>query len=148
MPMKPWSIENPDQATAEGRNWRIFGENSKTIIRNDLAFVSATSDPVINFGYFTLYGPLVFYNIKCTLDSNDGWTTSSYIILPFQEFSLAGTRQVTHQGVAYVGSTGASITQLVFGSTTNYDRLAFAGAYTNASGADQEVFLQGWYIRG
>jgi len=145
--LRPFSFLNTTPETPEGRNWRTLDENTKTFVSNTLTMVSPTSDPVINYGYFTRYGPLVHYNIKMTLDSDDGWTTSSYIILPFPEFIASGAQQAAHQGQAYVGLTGASITAIVFGSVTNSDRLAFAGAYTNSTGADQVVFLQGWYLR-
>lgn len=145
--LRPFAFLNTDPQTPLGKNWRVFDEASKTSVRSDLTVVNPVSDPVVNFGYFTLYGPIVFYVIKMTLDSNDGWTTSSYIKLPQEELVANATRQANHLGQAYVANTGAAITETVMIDPTNPSRLGFAGNYTNTTGADLVVFLQGWYFR-
>jgi hypothetical protein len=122
-------------------------ENSATDTRNDLTMTNPVSDPVINFGYFTFYGPIVFYIIKMTLDSTDGWDLTSYIQLPSEEFVAAGAVQASHLGQAYVAATGAAITEVIMKDPANSKRLGFAGPYVNNTGADQVVFLQGWYFR-
>lgn len=148
MPLRPFSfINNREDSTNADRNWRTFDESSKLIVRNNLTMTSATSDPVIDYGYFTLYGPICFYNMKITLDTNDGWTTSSYISMPYAEFRAAGARQAGHLGQAFNGAAGTVRSQTYCSSATNGERLYFNTAYTNGTGAEEVIFVQGWFLR-
>lgn len=146
MPLQRFSFLNPSDEELQAKNWRQFDAGSKTIVRNDLVFVTATGTPVIDYGYFTLYGPIVFYTLKVTLNNNDGWTTSSYIQMPYAPLQLTNF-QAPHSGHVFVSLSGAAITTAVFADVANPTRLAFAGAYTNTTGADQGVSIQGWYFR-
>lgn len=145
MPLKKWNPETPDNETPEARNWHLFTENSKTIVRTDLSIQSPVGTPTINAAYFTLYGPLVFYTMDLTLNNNDGWTTSSFVYMPFTPTSDAGAAiRIYKTGQVLVSNTGAIITSTYF-LTLNW--MFFAGAYTNTTGADQLVTIQGWYHR-
>lgn len=144
----PFAFNSTDPSTPEGRNWRVLDESTKFKVRSDLVFTGGTGTPTVDMGYFTMYGPLIFYIIKVTLNNNEGWAAvTSYIQVPFSEFIVGTTtQQCTHTGEAYVGGSGAAITRTIL-LTADTTKLSFLGTYTNTTGADQVVFLQGWYIR-
>ena len=146
--LRSWTVENTQAIEPTDRNWRIFDTNSKTIVRTDLVFTSPTSDPVIDAGYFTLYGPLVFYVLKVTLDTNDGWTSNSYINMPYPVLNDNGVILANHTGLATMsGGTGLSLDICSFKTPANPTRLGFASNYTNPTGANLELSIQGWYYR-
>jgi hypothetical protein len=147
MSLKPFSFLNPEGADPNAKNWRSFDEASKTIVKTNMAITSGTATPTVDAGYFTLYGPIVFYTIKITLNNNDGWTTSSYIQMPFHPLLASSTFQAAHHGEVFIGLTGVVLSSAIFTTTANPDRLGFGTAYTNTSGSDQLVYIQGWYFR-
>lgn len=145
--LQPFAFEPTPRQESEQRNWKVLDEASKTFVRNDLVMSSPVSDPVISAGYFTLYGPIVFYNIQVTLDTNDGWTGStSYITMPFSQLTHNGANLAQHTGQA-VGAYGTVLRSVVWFSNAAPTRLFFTTSYTNGTGATEEVFISGWYYR-
>lgn len=149
MPMHPFSFLRPDDPKdSNGKNWQTFDEATKTIVKTDLSVTNPTATPVVNSGTFTLYGPIVFYDIMVTLNNNDGWTTSSYINIPYPALVSGGTMPACHLGHAFIYNTGIIQANTFIASGSNPNRLTFSANYTNVSGGDQIIYLQGWYYRG
>lgn len=146
MSLKPFSFLNTEPTTPEGKNWRTFDEASKTIVKTNLTIVNPVSTPAVETGYFTMYGPIIFYTISIVLNNGDGWGTNSYISVPF--VPLQSTNFLApHLGQGFVGITGTVRSTVVFKDTSNPSRLGFVTAYTNATGSDERISIQGWYYR-
>ena len=147
MSLMPFAFNPTTPATPEGRNWRVFDDASKTIVKTDLTMTTAVSDPVVVGGYFTLYGPIVFYNVRVTLDTNDGWGAgTSYITMPFSALNYNGLN-LAQSAMFAMGASGTIVRSVVYLANANPNRLYFTTAYTNGTGADEEVFISGWYFR-
>lgn len=144
--LRPFSFLNTGSVTASDKNWRTFDQASKTLVRSDLSITNPVVTPVVDYGYFTLYGPIVFYTIHITLNNGDGWGTTSYIDVPYTPLLLTNF-QAPHLGQAFVGITGTVRSTVVFKTTATPQRLGFVTAYTNATGADELISVQGWYYR-
>ena len=150
MPLRPFSFLNTGAEEPEGRNWRTFDEASKTIVRTDLVFTNGVATPTIDSGTFTLYGPIVFYSLKVTLNNGDGWNnTTTYINMPFPEVRTSGGAFLASSaGAAVDQATGIYWDTTIFRTAANPTRLQFGNGYVNATGANQTFFLSGWYYRG
>jgi hypothetical protein len=149
VPLKPFSFENTTAKTPEERNWRVFSENSKTLIYPTLTITSGVNSPDVTKALFTLYGPIVFYQIQLQLNNTDGWTTGTYISVPIPAFTPAGGAgfgPYNHLGQVYIPETGVVLTTATF--SINPTRLYFTAAYTNSTGSSHNVNIQGWYYRG
>jgi hypothetical protein len=150
MPLQPLNLLNPIDEEQQAKNWRQMDAGTKTIVKTDLTLtLGLVGTPTIGTGYFTLYGPIVFYEIQILLNDGDGWTTSSIVSMPYSVLTnpATGLPLLKGQGIAFnstVGGLGATITQL---SHTVVGYLSFGGAFTNTTGADMNVTLQGWYYR-
>lgn len=146
MPLRPFSFQNTGDATPNDSNWRVFDESSKTTVRTNLTFIAPVATPTIDAAYFVQYGPLLYYSFVVTLNNNDGWTAGTNIQLPFPTIPDATgvLPLIPHTGQVVLKSNGAIISSVY---CLLYNFLHFAGAYTNTSGADQIVCIQGWYFR-
>lgn len=135
-------FESTETETPDGRNWRIFSENSKTLVKTNLTLTNPVNDTIVDKGIFVLYGPMVFFDIMLSLVSGDGWDGTSYIKMPFFNLNVAGTLQFEGLFNVFDPADGTLITQAYMATEEN---LMFAGSHT-ASG-DQQVRIQGWYFR-
>lgn len=145
MPLKKFNFMNTPANDPADQNWRTFDEASKTIVRNDLVFASgAVNSPTIQAAYFVLYGPLVFYQMRILMNNNDGWGAGAIVELPYPILytTSSKTGDVGHLGTASVAGIFQSYVYINLGGS-----LTFQTAYTNVSGSDKKVFVQGWYLR-
>jgi len=144
--LRKFSFLNSPSNTEADRNWRVFNENSSTLVRTDLVITdpAPVGTPTFQVGYFTLYGPIVFYQMRILLNNNDGWSADATIAMPYEVLNTttSKTGDVGHLGTVYTGQTFRSYVFMNIGGT-----LDFGTAYTNTSGVDQKAMIQGWYFR-
>lgn len=145
--MVPFSFLPTETELPEQRNWRTFDEKSKLIVRTDLVFTNGT-DITIPAAYFQLYGPIVFYNIRCHVPDTKSWTTTAYIDLPYNAANDRVAFQAGHPGLIIINGAEAFIGWAYISGFANPNRLNLAAGYTNSSGAAIDVNIQGWYFRG
>lgn len=145
--LRPFALLNTEPKTPEGRNWRTFDENSKTITygSGELTITSPVNSPLVEEAFFTLYGPLVFFMMRIDLAVNDGWSAGSKIVLPFGAVYTGASKTPAMRPLFQVYSSGG------VPITTAYINLGsdmvFVGAYTNLGVLSENVFVQGWYYR-
>jgi len=146
VPLRKFSLLNTSPDTDEGRNWRTFNEASNTITRTDLVISdpAPVGSPTVEVGYFTLYGPIVFYQMRVLLNNNDGWSVDATIVLPYDCLNTTTSKTGDVGGLATCYRSQTFLTYLTI-NTANV--LNFVTAYTNTSGVDQKAMIQGWYFR-
>jgi hypothetical protein len=145
--LKPFSFEKLGTETPVERNFRVFDEASKTIVRTDLVFTNPLTEVTVTRGIFTLYGPIVFYNIMLSVPNGDGWTVTGYIDLPYSALIDNSVFLAPHNGVVFNNTQEALMGTAYLSSTANPNRLNFSFGYTNATGATATPTIQGWYFR-
>lgn len=147
MPLQKFALLNTESKTPGDKNWRTFDQSSSTITRSDLVITdpAPVGTPTVPVGYFTLYGPIVFFSLRILLNNNDGWSIDASIELPYDILNTTTSKTGDVGGIATVFRSGGnpdSYATITIGNT-----LGFTAAYTNTSGVDQKVYVQGWYYR-
>lgn len=144
---RPFSFEKTKAQEPSDRNWRVFDEASKSIVRTDLVLSNPSGASVVTRGTFTLYGPIVFYSLSLSVPNGDGWLVSSYITMPFSPLIENGVFLAPHYGFMFIGELEATIGYAYFSDPANPLRLNLAAGYTNSTGATTTPTIQGWYYR-
>jgi hypothetical protein len=147
--LRPFSFINTEPTSVEGRNWRTFDEASKTLVKTDLVVTNASGSVTCPNAYFTLYGPIVFYDLSLAVANGDGWTVSTYITMPYEPlFNATASRFAAgHVGSAFIDTAKAFLSFAYFSDVANIRRLSFGSGYTNSTGATSYPSVQGWYYR-
>lgn len=147
MPFRPLSFEKTGADTPLDRNWRILDEASKSRVFIP-TIAAATVTPTPGQGIWVLYGPVTFFSIPIVLNNGDGWTTSTTLTIPYSEAqNLVNTGLGYYNFQVFNAANGAVITTAYMSTTAGISVLKFTGAYTNTSGSDQTIGIQGWYFR-
>lgn len=145
--LKPFAFNSTAADSPEGRNWRVFDEASKTIVRTDLVFVNPISAVAVTRGVFTLYGPIVFYSITLSVPNTDGWTTTGYIDLPYSAVNDGTSFTAPHIGTCFNNPVEGIMGSCYISGVANPNRLNFSFGYTNSSGVTTTPTITGWYYR-
>jgi len=145
--LKPFAFNSTSPDTPDGRNWRIFDEASKTLVKNDLVFTNPSGDVTVTRGVFTLYGPIVFYSITLSVANTAGWTTTAYIDLPYAAANDGTVFVAPHIGTCFINTAEAWVSYCYLSTIANPNRLNFSSGYTNSSGSTSTPTITGWYYR-
>lgn len=148
--LRPFSFEKTDTSDQGNRNWRIFDENSKTIVygNRELLFTSPTGDPDISQAFFTLYGPIVYFMMEIVLYDGEGWVAGTTTInMPFGSVYTGISKTTAMVPLFQVYDTTATILSQAYirlGNTLNFNTTYTA---VLAPLITKKVYIQGWYYR-
>lgn len=148
MPLQSFRFQNTETTTPGDRNWRLFDDNSKTIV-----YTPTLSNPVgtvtVKPSFFVLYGPIVFFSITMIVAASGGWNANSTLTLPFNLLQpVGGVPRATSTAPVVIGPSGTLLAWAEVATGVAPSVLNLNTAHTNPSAVLTEtVNINGWYIR-